>query len=79
MQIADRLVPLQTNVFAELYIPKVQAIAAAEFIVDPTLGSSDRPTAAYNFADIANSLYDHHPNLYVPFNSCRSYAVYLSI
>jgi aspartate/methionine/tyrosine aminotransferase len=75
MQIADRLAPLQANVFADMDRAKGQAIAAGKTIVDLSLGSSDLPTAPHIISAIAAALNDPDTHGYALFNSTRDLRV----
>jgi aspartate/methionine/tyrosine aminotransferase len=69
MQIADRLKPLQTNVFADMDRAKAKALAAGQPIIDLSLGSSDLPTAPHVLAAIAAALEDPSTHGYSLFHS----------
>jgi len=56
MQFADRLQPLQSNVFADMDSAKSIAKAAGMTIIDLSLGSSDLPTDAFILEAIASAL-----------------------
>ncbi len=56
LQLADRLRPLQSNVFADMDRAKTQAQAAGQTLIDLSLGSSDLPTPPHVLAAIAQSL-----------------------
>ena len=43
MQLANRLQPLQANVFADMDRAKARALAAGREVIDLSLGSSDLP------------------------------------
>lgn len=75
MQIADRLAPLQTNVFADMDSAKAQAIAAGKPIIDLSLGSSDLPTPPHVLDAIATALQDPETHGYALFNSTRDFRV----
>jgi hypothetical protein len=47
MQIAERMKPLQANVFADMDQAKAKARAAGQTIIDLSLGSSDLPADAH--------------------------------
>lgn len=67
MRFADRLIPLQTNVFADMDRAKGRARAAGKPIVDLSLGSSDLPTPKHVLDAIAVALQDpitHGYNLF---------------
>lgn len=75
MQIADRLAPLQTNVFADMDSAKASAIAAGKSIVDLSLGSSDLPTPAHILDAISTALKDPDTHGYALFNSTCDFRV----
>lgn len=75
MQIADRLAPLQTNVFADMDSAKAQAIAAGKSILDLSLGSSDLPTPPHILDAIATALKDPDTHGYALFNSTRDFRI----
>ncbi|MEM9090012.1 MAG: LL-diaminopimelate aminotransferase [Cyanobacteria bacterium P01_F01_bin.53] len=75
MQIADRLAPLQTNVFADMDRAKTQAIASGKTIVDLSLGSSDLPTPPHVLSAIAEALQDPDTHGYALFNSTKDMRV----
>ncbi|ASC72561.1 hypothetical protein XM38_035190 [Halomicronema hongdechloris C2206] len=69
MQLADRMAPLQTNVFADMDRAKANAMAAGQSIIDLSLGSSDLPTAPHVLDAIAAALYDSSTHGYALFHS----------
>ncbi|RZM76030.1 LL-diaminopimelate aminotransferase [Leptolyngbya iicbica] len=69
MQFADRLAPLQTNVFADMDRAKAQARQTGQTIIDLSLGSSDLPTAPAVLDTIAEALYDTSTHGYSLFQS----------
>ena len=69
MQFADRLQPLQSNVFADMDIAKSQVKASGMAIVDLSLGSSDLPTDAFILEAIAAALTDPTTHGYSLFGS----------
>jgi aspartate/methionine/tyrosine aminotransferase len=75
MQFAQRLQPLQTNVFADMDRAKGQARAAGQEVIDLSLGSSDLPTAPHVIQAIANSLSEPHTHGYLLFNDTSSFRV----
>ncbi len=75
MQIADRLAPLQTNVFADMDRAKAQAIAAGKPLIDLSLGSSDLPTPPHVLAAIAEALHDPLTHGYALFNSTKDFRI----
>ncbi len=75
MQIADRLAPLQTNVFADMDGAKARAIAAGKSIIDLSLGSSDLPTPPHVLKAIAEALTDPNTHGYALFNSTQNFRI----
>ncbi|MGB3297123.1 MAG: LL-diaminopimelate aminotransferase [Phormidesmis sp.] len=73
MQIADRLAPLQTNVFADMDRAKAKAIANGKSIIDLSLGSSDLPTPPHVLSAIAEALTDPQTHGYALFNSTQAF------
>lgn len=71
MQIADRLAPLQTNVFADMDRAKARAIASGKSIIDLSLGSSDLPTPPHVLSAISAALTDPETHGYALFNSTK--------
>ncbi len=69
MQFADRLAPLQTNVFADMDRAKASARTAGNPIIDLSLGSSDLPTAPNVLDTISEALYDTSTHGYSLFQS----------
>jgi len=69
MRLADRMAPLQTNVFADMDRAKAKARAAGQSIIDLSLGSSDLPAAAQVLDAIATALYDPSTHGYSLFHS----------
>jgi aspartate/methionine/tyrosine aminotransferase len=75
MQFAQRLRPLQSNVFADMDTAKAQARAAGRSIIDLSLGSSDLPTPAHITQAIAASLQDPSTHGYLLFNGTHDFRV----
>ena len=73
MQLAKRIKPLQTNVFADMDRAKTTAMAAGREIVDLSLGSSDLPTPPHILSAIADSLSDPSTHGYALFQSTQSF------
>ncbi|MDJ0705035.1 MAG: LL-diaminopimelate aminotransferase [Leptolyngbyaceae cyanobacterium MO_188.B28] len=73
MQLAKRIEPLQTNVFADMDRAKAKAIAVGREIVDLSLGSSDLPTPTHILSAIADSLADPATHGYALFQSTQSF------
>ncbi|MEM6519418.1 MAG: aminotransferase class I/II-fold pyridoxal phosphate-dependent enzyme, partial [Cyanobacteria bacterium P01_C01_bin.70] len=69
MQFAERLAPLQTNVFADMDRAKAKASQSGQAIIDLSLGSSDLPTAPAVLDAIADALYDTSTHGYSLFQS----------
>ena len=75
MQVADRLAPLQTNVFADMDVAKAKAIAAGKSLIDLSLGSSDLPTPPHILSAISEALSDPETHGYALFNSTKAFRV----
>lgn len=73
MQFADRLQPLQSNVFADMDIAKSRARKAGLTIIDLSLGSSDLPTEQYILDAIAEALDDPNTHGYSLFGSTKGF------
>ncbi len=73
MEFAQRLKPLQSNVFADMDRAKSLARAAGKDVIDLSLGSSDLPTAAHITDAIALSLSDSSTHGYLLFNGTKSF------
>ncbi len=73
MEFAQRLKPLQFNVFADMDRAKSLARAAGKDVIDLSLGSSDLPTAAHITDAIALSLSDSSTHGYLLFNGTKSF------
>jgi aspartate/methionine/tyrosine aminotransferase len=73
MQFAQRLRPLQSNVFADMDTAKAQARAAGQSIIDLSLGSSDLPTPTHITQAIADSLQDPSTHGYLLFNGTADF------
>lgn len=73
MQFADRLQPLQANVFADMDRAKAKARAAGRQIIDLSLGSSDLPTPDPVLKVIAQSLSDTSTHGYLLFHGTRAF------
>ncbi|MEM1255148.1 MAG: LL-diaminopimelate aminotransferase [Cyanobacteria bacterium P01_H01_bin.21] len=73
MRFADRLAPLQTNVFADMDRAKGRARAAGRPIIDLSLGSSDLPTPEHVLDEIATALRDPATHGYNLFESTRAF------
>ncbi|NUN63489.1 LL-diaminopimelate aminotransferase [Pseudanabaena biceps] len=71
MQFADRLQPLQSNVFADMDIAKSRAKKAGLTVIDLSLGSSDLPTEQFILDAIAEALADPHTHGYSLFGSTK--------
>ena len=73
MLFADRLAPLQTNVFADMDRAKGRARAAGKPIVDLSLGSSDLPTPDHVLDAISAAIHDPATHGYNLFESTRAF------
>ncbi len=69
MQFADRLQPLQSNVFADMDMAKSRVKAVGMKVIDLSLGSSDLPTDAFILEAIAEALKDTTTHGYSLFGS----------
>lgn len=73
MQLAHRLQPLQSNVFADMDQAKARAKAAGRDLIDLSLGSSDLPTAEHITQTIAHSLSDPSTHGYLLFHGTQPF------
>ncbi|OIP72608.1 MAG: succinyldiaminopimelate aminotransferase [Oscillatoriales cyanobacterium CG2_30_44_21] len=73
MQFADRLQPLQSNVFADMDIAKSQVQKQGMSVIDLSLGSSDLPTAPFILEAIAEALNDPNTHGYSLFGSTQDF------
>ncbi|MBD2595552.1 LL-diaminopimelate aminotransferase [Nostoc spongiaeforme FACHB-130] len=73
IQFAQRLQPLQFNVFAEMDKAKAAALSVGQQLIDLSLGSSDLPTEAHVLEAIAQSLYDQSTHGYLLFNGTQAF------
>lgn len=73
MKFADRLRPLQKNVFADMDRAKARAQAAGQSLIDLFLGSSDLPTPTPVLDTIARCLPDPHTHGYVLHRSTQTF------
>jgi len=73
IQFADRLKPLQVNVFADMDNAKSRVRAAGRDLIDLSLGSSDLPVADYIIQAIAQSLPDSSTHHYLLFHGTREF------
>ncbi|WP_200929923.1 LL-diaminopimelate aminotransferase [Nostoc piscinale] len=73
IQFAQRLQPLQFNVFAEMDKAKAAALSVGQQLIDLSLGSSDLPTEAHVLEAIAQSLHDHSTHGYLLFNGTQAF------
>jgi len=72
-QLADRLEPLRSNVFADMDQAKARARAAGLEIIDLSLGSSDLPTPRPVLEAIAQSLTDSSTHGYLLFHGTQAF------
>jgi aspartate/methionine/tyrosine aminotransferase len=72
-QLADRLQPLQSNVFADMDQAKARARAAGKEIIDLSLGSSDLPASETVLAAIERALHDPSTHGYLLFHGTREF------
>jgi aspartate/methionine/tyrosine aminotransferase len=75
MQFAQRLLPLQSNVFADMDTAKAKARASGQSIIDLSLGSSDLPTAPHITQTITDALQDSSTHGYLLFNGTKDFRV----
>jgi aspartate/methionine/tyrosine aminotransferase len=73
MQFAQRLAPLQFNVFADMDQAKAKARVAGRELIDLSLGSSDLPTPEPVLRAIANSLPDPSTHGYLLFSGTQEF------
>ena len=73
MQFANRLKPLQSNVFADMDQAKARARAAGKAIIDLSLGSSDLPAQPHVLGAIARSLPDPSTHGYLLFHGTQRF------
>jgi aspartate/methionine/tyrosine aminotransferase len=73
MQLAKRLQPLQSNVFADMDIAKAKALASGQQLIDLSLGSSDLPAEAHITDAIAQSLSDPSTHHYLLFHGTQAF------
>lgn len=73
MQFADRLAPLQQNVFADIDRAKALVKASGVSVIDLSLGSSDLPTSPVLLETIAASLKDPSTHGYLLFNGTQTF------
>ncbi len=73
MQFADRLAPLQQNVFADIDRAKARVKQSGLPIIDLSLGSSDLPTSPNILSTIAASLQDPSTHGYLLFNGTQEF------
>ncbi|PZV04649.1 MAG: succinyldiaminopimelate aminotransferase, partial [Leptolyngbya sp.] len=73
MQFAQRLAPLQLNVFADMDQAKAKARVAGQELIDLSLGSSDLPTPEPVLRAIADSLPDPSTHGYLLFSGTQEF------
>ncbi len=73
MQFAQRLQPLQSNVFADMDQAKAKAITIGREIIDLSLGSSDLPASADVLSAIRESLSDATTHGYLLFHGTQAF------
>jgi aspartate/methionine/tyrosine aminotransferase len=71
--LAQRMQPLQTNVFADMDRAKAKARAAGQTIIDLSLGSSDLPVAPHILGAIADALPDTSTHGYCLFSGTQAF------
>jgi hypothetical protein len=75
MQFADRLLPLQNNVFADMDRAKAAALNDGQDIIDLSLGSSDLPTEPTILEAITEALQIPKTHGYLLFSGTQSFRV----
>ena len=73
MQLANRLQPLQANVFADMDRAKARALDAGREVIDLSLGSSDLPAPSHVLEAIAHSLADPSTHGYLLFHGTQAF------
>ncbi len=73
MQFAQRLHPLQSNVFADMDRAKAKAKASGQDIIDLSLGSSDLPASEHVLAAIRESVSDNSTHGYLLFHGTQAF------
>ncbi len=73
MQFAERLKPLQSNVFADMDQAKAKARAAGQDLIDLSLGSSDLPVSESILKVVAQSLSDPATHGYLLFHGTQAF------
>ena len=73
MQFADRISPLNRNVFADIDRAKSKLRASGQSLIDLSLGSSDLPTSPHILDAIAQSLTDPTTHGYLLFNGTQPF------
>ncbi len=73
MQIAERMQPLQANVFADMDRAKAKARGAGQTIIDLSLGSSDLPADSRVLDAIAAALTDRSTHGYCLFSGTQAF------
>ncbi|HAX87903.1 MAG TPA: succinyldiaminopimelate aminotransferase [Cyanobacteria bacterium UBA11370] len=73
MQFAQRLHPLQANVFADMDQAKAKAKASGKEIIDLSLGSSDLPASEHIITAIEASLHDPSTHGYLLFHGTQAF------
>lgn len=73
LPLAQRIQPLQANVFADMDRAKAKARATGQSIIDLSLGSSDLPVAPHILATIAAALPDRSTHGYCLFSGTQAF------
>ncbi|MCZ2200377.1 LL-diaminopimelate aminotransferase [Cylindrospermopsis raciborskii] len=73
IRFAQRLQPLQSNVFSDMDTAKSLAIAAGQKLIDLSLGSSDLPAENHVIQAIAQSLHDPGTHGYLLFKGTQKF------
>ncbi|MBD2101429.1 LL-diaminopimelate aminotransferase [Leptolyngbya sp. FACHB-261] len=79
MQFAQRLKPLQTNVFADMDQAKAQARKLGRDLIDLSLGSSDLQAAPHVLDTIQASLHDPGTHGYLLFHGTRNFRASVAV
>ncbi len=73
IELAQRVAPLQANVFADMDRAKAKARASGKEIIDLSLGSSDLPASKTVIKTIEEALHDPSTHGYLLFNKTREF------
>lgn len=73
MQLAERIKPLQSNVFADMDLAKSRAILLGQNIIDLSLGSSDLPAPDHVIDTIEKALHDSSTHGYLLHHGTKNF------